>query len=71
MGEASLCDKARLERLVTATDESYHEHVEEMIQENHEINKKATALQVEISKETVGHIINLLGFQNVCARWVP
>jgi Mn-dependent DtxR family transcriptional regulator len=59
VGEASLCDKARLERLVTATDESYHEHIKEMIQENHEIKQKATALKVEISKETVGHIINL------------
>jgi hypothetical protein len=70
-GEASLCDKAKLERPVTATDESYHEHVEEMIQENHEIKQKATAIKVGISKERVGHIINLLRLQKVCARWVP
>jgi len=36
-----------------------------MIQENHLIKQKDIALKLGISKEGVGHIINLLGFQNV------
>jgi Mn-dependent DtxR family transcriptional regulator len=58
-------------RPMTATDESYHECFEEMIRETGHIQQKDTALKLGISKERVGHIINLLGFQNVCARWIP
>jgi len=54
---------------MTATDESHHECVEEMIRENGHIQQKDSALKLGISKERVGHIINLLGFQKDCARW--
>ena len=58
-------------RPMTATDESHHECVEEMIRATGHIQQKDTALKLGISKERVGHIINLPGFQKVCARWIP
>jgi hypothetical protein len=56
---------------MTATDESHHKCAEEMIRENGHIEQKDTALKLRISKERVGLFINLLGFQKVCARWIP
>ena len=47
-------------RPLTATDESHHECVEEMIRENGQIKQKDTALKLGICKERVGHMI--LGF---------
>jgi histone-lysine N-methyltransferase SETMAR len=35
------------------------------------LSTKDIALELGISKERVGHIINLLGLKKVCARWVP
>jgi len=37
--------------------------------ENCQIKQKDIALKLGISKERVGHITNLLGFQKACARW--
>jgi hypothetical protein len=67
--EASLCDKERSGKPVTATDESHLEHVEKVIGENCQIKLKNTAVELGISKERVGHIIKL-GFGKVCASWV-
>ena len=44
---------------------------EELIHGNRRIKQKEIAIALGISKERVGHIIGVLGFQNVCARWVP
>jgi hypothetical protein len=69
--EASLCDMARSQRSMTQTGKSHQESTEEMVSENRLIKQKGTALKLGISEERVGHIINLLGFQNIFARWVP
>jgi len=34
-------------------------------------SKKKIVVELGISKERVGHIIGVLGFRKVCARWVP
>lgn len=41
-----------------------------MIWENYLIKQKDTAVKLGISKEGVGHTINLLGFRKVLSRWV-
>jgi hypothetical protein len=46
------------------TDESHQEHVEAVIRDNCQIEQKNSAPKLEISKERVGNIINLLGFRN-------
>jgi hypothetical protein len=46
-----------------ATDKSDQEHIEEIIQENRRIKHEDVACKLEISKEGVGHIVNLLGFR--------
>jgi len=51
VGEASLCDIARSGRSVTPTGKSHQQSIEEMIQENHLIKQKETALKLGISKE--------------------
>jgi hypothetical protein len=70
MGKASLCDTAGSGRPVTATDDSHKKLVKKMIWENHQIKQKDITLKLGISKEGVGHVINLLGFRKVHARWV-
>ena len=69
MGKTSLCDTAGSGRPVIATDKSHQKWVEKMIWENHQIKQKDIAIKLGISKEGVGHVINLLGFQKVHARW--
>lgn len=69
MEEVSLCNQARSGRPENATDKSHQECVEETIWENGQIKQKDTAFKLGISKERVGHIVNLLGFQKVSAMW--
>jgi len=71
MGVASVCDKAKSGRPLTATDRFHQGRVEEMIWENCQIRQKDIVLKLAISKERVGHFINRLWFWKVCDRWVP
>jgi len=71
LGQADLSDKTRSGRLVTASDRLHQDRVEELICGNCRIKQKETAVSLGISKERVGHIIGVLGFRKVCARWVP
>jgi hypothetical protein len=50
VGEASLSYKARLQRPVTAKEESHQEGTEEMIQENHQIKHKDITRKLGISE---------------------
>jgi len=56
---------------VTVSDQLHQDRTEELIRGNRRIKQKETAVALGISKERVGHIIGVLGFQKVCARWVP
>jgi histone-lysine N-methyltransferase SETMAR len=69
--KADLNDKPRGGRPVTATDKSRQDRVDELIRENRRIKQKEIAEALGISKERVGHIISILGYRKVCARWVP
>jgi len=71
LGQADLSDKTRSGRPVTASDQLHQDWVEELIRGNRRIKQKEIAVALGISKERVGHIIGVLGFQKVCARWVP
>jgi hypothetical protein len=57
-------------RPVTATDKSHQDRVDELIRENHRIEQKEIAEALGIYKERVGHIISILGYRKLCARWV-
>ena len=56
---------------MTASDQLHQDRVEELISGNRRIKQKETAVAFGISKERVGHIIGVLGFRKVCAKWVP
>jgi len=56
---------------VTASDQLHQDHVEELIRGNRCIKQKETAVALGVSKERVVHIIGVLGFRKVWARWVP
>ena len=71
LGQADLSDKTRSGRPVAASDQLHQDRVEELIRGNRRIKQKEIAVALRISKERVGHIIGVLGFQKVCARWVP
>jgi len=69
-GQADLSDKTRSGRPVTESDHLHQDRVKKLIHRNHRIEQKETAVALGISKERVGHIIGVLGFRKVCARWV-
>jgi len=56
---------------VEGLDQLHQDRFEEMIHRNHRIKQKEIAISLGISKERVGHIIGVLGYRKVCARWVP
>jgi len=70
LGQVDLSDKTRSGKPVTASDQLHQDHVEELIHGNHHIKQKDIAVALGIPKERVGHIIGVLGFQTVRARWV-
>jgi len=70
LGQADLSDKTRSGRPVTASDQLHQNRVEELIREDSCIKQKEIAVALGISKERVGHIIGILGFRKVRARWV-
>jgi len=53
------------------TAQLHQDRVEELICGSHRIKQKEITVALRISKERVGHIIGVLGFRKVCARWVP
>jgi len=71
LGQANLSDKTRSGRPVTASDQLHQDGVEEQIRGSRRIKQKEIAVALGISKARVGHIIGVLGFRKVCARWVP
>jgi len=52
-------------------DQLHQDCFDKMIRRNHCIKQKEIAISLEISKERVGHIIGVLGYRKVHARWVP
>ena len=56
---------------VTASDQLHQDRVEELIRGNRRVKQKEIAVALGVSKERVGHIIGVLAFRKVCARWVP
>jgi len=45
--------------------------VDAMIQENRQIKQRDIALKLGIIQERMHHIIEMLNYRKVCARWVP
>ena len=54
---------------MAAIDQLHQDRLEELIRGNCRIKQEETAVALGISKERVGHIIGVLGFRKVCARW--
>jgi len=71
LGQADLSDKTRSGRPVTASDQLNQHRVEELIRGNRRNKQKEICIALGISRVRVGHIIGVLGFRKVCARWVP
>jgi len=55
---------------VTASDQLNQDRVEVLIRGNSCIKEKGIAVTLGISKKSEGHIIGVLGFRKVRARWV-
>jgi hypothetical protein len=70
-GEMSVLDKHRSGRPISVTRDENQCRVDAMIQENHQIKQKATALKLGISQERLHHINETLNYKKVCTRWVP
>ena len=69
-GRADLRDEARCGRpVMIATDDCNQQLIDE--QENRRVSQQYLADSLGISRERTQHIIHLLGYRKVCARWVP
>ena len=55
---------------MTATTELNMQKVDRLIQDDRRITQRDIASIIGISQERVGHIIALLGYRKICARWV-
>jgi plasmid maintenance system antidote protein VapI len=64
-----LNDKPRSGRPITATDKSRQDRADELIRENRRIKQKEIAEVLGISEERVGHIISIIGYRKLRARW--
>jgi histone-lysine N-methyltransferase SETMAR len=56
---------------LTANDEFHKKKFDELIKDNRQIIQREIFVKLGISQECMGHIINVLQYQKVCARWVP
>jgi len=50
--------------------EKHQKQVDELIKHDRGITQKQMAGRLGMSKERVGYIIGLLGYTEVCSRWV-
>ena len=66
-----MSDRTGSGRPVTASGQLHQDRIEELIRGNRRIKQKEIAVTLGVSKERVGHIIGVLGFRKVRARWVP
>ena len=69
LGQTDLKDKTRSGRPVIASDQLHQDRIEET-DPRKSSQQKEMAIALGISKERVGHIIGVLGFHTVRARWV-
>jgi histone-lysine N-methyltransferase SETMAR len=69
-GRAVLCDKQRSGRPLTAADE-FHRKADELIKDSRWIIQRDIAAKLGISQERVSHMIAVLQYRKICARWVP
>ncbi|XP_025410784.1 uncharacterized protein LOC112683831 [Sipha flava] len=67
-GKMNILDKHRDGRPVTVTDEKHRIQVDELIKNDRRITQNRIA---DMSQERVEFIIQQLGYQKICARWVP
>jgi len=70
-GRANIVDQPRSGKPVSVTDDKHQKEVDELIKHDRRITQKQIAGRLGMSKERVGYIIGLLGYTNVCSRWVP
>lgn len=70
-GDMGIFDKERPGRPISVTCDENQARVDAMIQGNRRIKQREIALELGISQERVQHIIQLLNYRKICARWVP
>ena len=59
------------EQPISVTRDENQCRVDAMVQENRQIKHSDIALKLDISQESVHHIIETLNYRKFCARWVP
>ena len=70
-GRANIVDQPRSGKPVSVTDDKHQKQVDELIKHDRRITQKQITGRLGMSKERVGYIIGLLGYTEVCSRWVP
>lgn len=53
---------------ISVTDEKHRKRVNDLLQSDRRITRQRIAIQLSVSKERVGHIIERLGYRKICAR---
>jgi len=70
-GRANTVDQPRSGRPVSVTGDKHQKQVDELIKYDRRITQKQIAGRLGMFKERVDYIIGLLGYTNICSRWVP
>ena len=70
-GCANIVDRPRSARPVSVTDDKHQIQDDKLIKYDRLITQKQIAGRLGMYKERLGYIIGLLGYTEVCSRWVP
>ncbi|XP_075215247.1 ADAMTS-like no long nerve cord [Lycorma delicatula] len=70
-GKAIIEGAPRSGQPVSVTHEKHPKEVYDLLQSDRRITQQCIAIELSISKERVGHIIEQFSYCTICARWVP
>lgn len=71
VGKVIIVDTSHSGCPISVTDENHRIQVNEVIQRNYCIIQSCIAYYLEVSKERVDPVIELLGYCKIYARWLP
>jgi transposase len=70
-GNSDIADQPRCGRQRTAATERNKQKVDELIRQDRRITVREIAAQLEVGHRKVQEMMEILGYREVCSRWVP
>jgi hypothetical protein len=70
-GNTDIADQPRCGRPRTAATEGNKQKVDELIRQDRRITAREIAVQLGVGHHAVQEMMEILGYREVCSRWVP